>query len=115
VRENGFPRTRRLLKSSDFKEVRKKGQRHETEHFTVFQLKNRPVATRLGFAVSARVANAVERNRIKRLLREFFRLRSEKLKTGDLFIIVKRVKKKLSRGLPGKLKEVETELEALFQ
>ncbi|MFQ5464514.1 MAG: ribonuclease P protein component [Thermodesulfobacteriota bacterium] len=69
-----FARSRRLLKPEDFSRVRKQGRRISTRSFTVYMLPNGLEASRLGLSVSKRVGNAAKRNRIKRLLREFFRL-----------------------------------------
>ena len=76
----GFPRTARLLKHSDFDRVYKQGRRHFSPHMTVFYLE-RPAdasgaaGTRVGFTVGRALGGAVERNRIKRRLREAVRLR----------------------------------------
>ena len=75
-----FPRTARLLKHSDFERVYKQGRRHFSPHMTVFYLA-RPAdasgtaGTRVGFTVGRVLGGAVDRNRIKRRLREAVRLR----------------------------------------
>ena len=75
-----FPRTARLLKHSDFERVYKQGRRHFSAHMTVFYLVQTADAVslkgaRVGFTVGRVLGGAVERNRIKRRLREAVRLR----------------------------------------
>lgn len=70
----GFPRTARLLKHSDFERVYKQGQRHFSPHMTVFFLQSAAPDARVGFTVGRVLGGAVERNRIKRRLREAVRL-----------------------------------------
>ena len=80
VEGQGFPRAARLLKHSDFERVYKQGRRHFSPHMTVFYLP-RPsgaaetAGTRVGFTVGRALGGAVDRNRIKRRLREAVRLR----------------------------------------
>jgi ribonuclease P protein component len=45
---------------------------------------------RLGITVTRKVGNAVRRNRIKRLVREWFRCRQQELSPCDLVVIAKR-------------------------
>ena len=45
---------------------------------------------RLGITVTRKVGNAVRRNRIKRLVREWFRTRKEQLSGCDLVVIARR-------------------------
>ena len=64
----------RVQKSSDFKQALQGGRKELTEHFKVFIYPNHLEIKRIGITTSKRVGSAVKRNRIKRLLREFFRL-----------------------------------------
>ncbi|MGA9473625.1 MAG: ribonuclease P protein component [Terriglobales bacterium] len=80
----GFPRTARLLKHADFERVYKQGRRHFSPHMTVFYLVQATDASqekcaRVGFTVGRVLGGAVERNRIKRRLREAVRLRRSNL------------------------------------
>ena len=72
-----FPRTAKLLKHSDFQRVYKSGKRHFSGLMTVFFLarpENGPGAgPRIGTTVSRALGGAVQRNRIKRRMREAIR------------------------------------------
>jgi ribonuclease P protein component len=84
-----FPRAARLRKHSDFERVYKQGKRHFSSHITVFYLRQAQGALpksellakgpRIGFTVGRVLGGAVERNRIKRRLREAVRLRRSSL------------------------------------
>jgi ribonuclease P protein component len=73
-----FPKSNRLLKHSDFQRVYQRGRRQFTGNMTVFYLRRDPAETgsgpRVGFTVSKVLGGAVERNRIKRRMREAVRL-----------------------------------------
>ncbi|MGA7755581.1 MAG: ribonuclease P protein component [Candidatus Sulfotelmatobacter sp.] len=80
-----FPRTARLLRHADFERVYKQGRRHFSASMTVFYWQRpepgtagpRPVIVpglRVGFTVGRALGGAVQRNRIKRRLREAVRL-----------------------------------------
>ena len=64
-----------LLRHSDFERVYKQGRRHFAAHLTVFYLRREQgEAMRIGFTVGKVLGGAVERNRMKRRLRESVRL-----------------------------------------
>ena len=70
-----FPRSVRLLRHSDFQRVYKQGRRHFAAHLTVFYLRRAEGSgPRVGFTVGKVLGGAVERNRMKRRLREAVRL-----------------------------------------
>jgi len=88
-----FPREKRILKSAEFREVRSKGTRFYSKSFIVYTHPNGLISNRLGITASARAGNSVKRNRVKRLLREFFRLNVAKISPAtplDIAVYVKR-------------------------
>jgi ribonuclease P protein component len=82
------PRSGRLLRHSDFERVYKEGRRHFSSHMTVFYLgRAGNDGLRVGFTVSRALGGAVERNRMKRRLRESVRLtRPDKEPSADVVI-----------------------------
>ena len=71
----GFPQ--RLVRHRDFRRVYNQGRRHFAAHMTLFYLAREDRAGagwRVGFTVSKMLGGAVERNRMKRRLREAVRL-----------------------------------------
>jgi ribonuclease P protein component len=69
-----FSRSSRLLRHADFERVYKQGQRHFAAHMTVFYLRRaQGDAARVGFTVGRVLGGAVDRNRMKRRLREAVR------------------------------------------
>src|SRR5205807_8977280 len=69
-----FPPSLRLLRHADFERVYKQGRRHFAAHMTVFYLARAEGTLRVGFTVSKVLGGAVDRNRMKRRLREAVRL-----------------------------------------
>ena len=102
-----FRKGDRLLKPPEFVRVRRRGGRFFTANFTVYVLPNGLGRTRLGVTVSSRVGGAVKRNRIKRLVREFFRRFKGRIPPENSVDIVISARKGAS---PGGLSDVEGEL-----
>jgi ribonuclease P protein component len=79
-----FPKENRIILSRDFKRVYQQGFLRQNRYFKVFILnKNK---TRLGLAVGKEIGSAVERNKIKRILREGFRTHKELFKNKDIIV-----------------------------
>jgi ribonuclease P protein component len=82
-----FPKTFRLLRRSDYRRVYDEGQRRSASLCTVFIRPNGLGHSRLGITVPARLGNAVLRNRLKRRIREAFRLHRADLPAGWDFLV----------------------------
>ena len=98
-----FPRSARLLRHADFERVYKLGRRHFSASMTVFYWQRpeagiagakdsaakSPVASglRIGFTVGRALGGAVQRNRMKRRLREAVRLTRPPAGTGADVVI----------------------------
>jgi ribonuclease P protein component len=113
----GFPRTARLLKHADFERVYKQGRRHFSPHMTVFYLVRATDASqekcaRVGFTVGRVLGGAVERNRIKRRLREAVRLRRSSL-LGAVDIVINPKKSILTLEFAAVLEEVGKAFDAI--
>lgn len=68
-----LPRASRLCSRRLFLEVYERGQRARGAHFTVFGLPAATGRSRLGITATKKFGGAVDRNRIKRVVREIFR------------------------------------------
>lgn len=124
-----WPKSRHLLKRSEFVACYERGARRYTKSFVLFVLDREKDCTdragdgaepgaepgftpaRVGLTVGRKVGNAVARNRLKRVLREFFRLHQEQLEDGiDIVVVPKRTveARRLSLG------DVEKELSSVL-
>jgi ribonuclease P protein component len=82
-----FPPHKRLLRKSEFDAAYARGRRFGNGFFAVTATSNEKQGARLGMAVAVRTAgNAVERNRIRRIIRDSFRLHQHSLPAVDLVV-----------------------------
>ena len=110
-----FPHHARLLRHADFERVYKQGRRHFSASMTVFYLLRQPQIARaqaanpsglrIGFTVGRVLGGAVQRNRIKRRLREAVRL-SRPWPTVDVDVVVNPKKALLTLPLDAVLNEI---------
>jgi len=100
-----FGKEERIRKRQDYLRIYEQGVRIHSKRFTVILLENQQGIRRLGITVGKKTGNAVQRNRIKRILREFFRLNKSRLPASqDIVILYKKGISPLTYG------EVCTEL-----
>jgi ribonuclease P protein component len=109
MKKQSFGKHERIRKRKDFLKLYEDGIRINSQNFIIILSRNQTGMRRLGITVTKKVGNSVKRNRIKRLLREFFRLNKDILPDShDIVIIVK-------RDIPFlKYEDVRVELERLF-
>ena len=74
-----FPRSLRLTARREFVGTYDRGRRASTSCFALFAVRNTLGHPRIGLTVGRKYGGAVERNRIKRRLREIFRLNRSSL------------------------------------
>jgi len=86
-----FTKADRILKRSEFIALSTLGRKVQNNDFIAYFLPGQHNQSRLGVTVTKKVGQAVERNRIKRIVREFFRINRHCLSgKWDINIIAKR-------------------------
>ena len=84
-----FSKIHRLAKTKDVRRAMSRGRGFFNPFFTVKFLRS-SATPRFAVVVSTKVSKrAVKRNRLKRIIREFIRLRMEKMAIGEYAVIVK--------------------------
>ncbi len=87
-------RIERLRKNEEFHRVFKLGKAFVGDKIVVYKLENGLSYNRVGITVSRKLGGAVERNRLKRIVREAWRAREGELRRGFDLVVVPRMKAK---------------------
>ncbi|MBU4447040.1 MAG: ribonuclease P protein component [Proteobacteria bacterium] len=85
-----FTKAARLRHRQEFLRAQAQGKRFHTRHFGVTLAPMAEGHPRLGLVATRRMGKAVQRNRVKRLLREFFRRHQTGLPAFDLVFMAKK-------------------------
>lgn len=105
----------KLRKNNEFRTVYRRGKSFSTDILVLYiyklNIKNKPEKeNRVGISVSKKVGKSVIRSRVKRLIRESYRLNGSNLKQGyDLVFIARTTSKDKS------FKEIEDSMKKLFK
>ena len=81
-----------LKKNYEFRRLYNKGKSAASRCVVVYCRRNNGAGNRLGVTVSTKIGGAVQRNRIRRRLKEIYRLNEEKTSHGFDIVIVARMK-----------------------
>jgi ribonuclease P protein component len=113
-----FPRSARLLRRADFERVYKQGRRHFSVSMTVFYLRrleiDKGAGFHVGFTVGRALGGAVQRNRMKRRLREAVRL-CLPAAAGDADVVINPRKSVLTADFAALRNEVSRAFEVIQQ
>ena len=84
----GLPRHQRLRRTVDIQRVQRKGTRIRCQCLMVLFLPNATGSTRVALTVSRKVGNAVNRNRVKRWIRESVRSQTDRIPRGFDVVVI---------------------------
>lgn len=86
-----------LRKNLDFQNVYRRGKSFANRYFVMYILENGTNSNRIGISVSKKVGNSIVRHRIKRLVKEAYRLHENTFQNGlDIVVIVRQSANKIS-------------------
>lgn len=79
-----------LRKNQEFQLVYKQGKSYANRLLVMYIKENGTQENKIGISVSKKVGNSIIRHRIKRLVKESYRLHLEEIKTGYDIVVVAR-------------------------
>ncbi len=86
-----FIKSSRIQRTEDFRQTLRQGEKQKQGGLIVYVKRNNLGFARLGLALSKKIIpSAIIRNRLKRLIRESFRLNQQRLPNLDIIIVVTR-------------------------
>lgn len=100
----------RLRKNYEFKYVYNNGKVFSNNLLVMYLTENKSDYNKVGFSVSKKVGNSVERNKVRRRIKECYRLNSIDIKKGYNIVFVSRV-----RAKDASYKELEKAMIAIFK
>ena len=87
-----FNRTKGLKKDSDFRKVYKHGKSFANRYLVMYILNNKSENSRIGISVSKKVGKAIIRNKVRRRIKEAYRVNiDENVKYGYDIVFIARV------------------------
>jgi len=102
--------TTSLRKNHEFRRLYKKGKNAASKYVVVYSGRNGKAENRLGITVSTKLGGAVQRNRIRRRLKEIYRLNEQTLRKGYDLVLVARMRSRYAGW-----NELESSVISLFK
>ena len=91
-------KTKMLKKNYEFQKVFAKKNYYGGKYIEMFVIDNKQNMNYLGIAISKKIANSVQRNKIKRLIRENYRQIEDKIIEGKTYVILWKKKAKIEEA-----------------
>lgn len=85
-----LPKGRILRRRNDFQKVHRFGKSYANRYLVLYVFTATGLEDKVGFAAGKKLGNAVTRNRVKRLMRECYRLNQFKIKENVCLLLVGR-------------------------
>ena len=101
--------TTSLKKNHEFRRLYNRGRNAASKCVVVYCGRNGKSENRLGITVSTKLGSAVQRNRIRRRLKEVYRINEQSLHTGYDIVLVARMRSRYAGW-----KELESSVLSLF-
>ncbi|MBE6935081.1 MAG: ribonuclease P protein component [Ruminococcaceae bacterium] len=98
-----------INQNRDFRRLYSSGKSAVNAYLAIYCRRNKTAVNRLGLTVGTKIGKAVVRNRVRRRIREAYRLREASLKTGYDIVIVAR-----TRAAQSSYQEIDRALGALL-
>ena len=77
-----------LKKNYEFKNVLDKGKFYRGKYITIYITNNKKDENIIGIAISKKIGKAVKRNRLKRIIRESYRLQKDEINKGYNIVFI---------------------------
>lgn len=101
-----------LKKNFEFRYILNKGRYYGGQYLDVYIVKNNKNRNLIGIAVSVKVANAVKRNKIKRRIRESYRLLEQQINLGYNMVLLWKKKKPVEKAT---FQNIDKDLKNIFR
>lgn len=101
-----------LKKNYEFKRILNKGKYCTGNYIECFFQRNNKKINLIGIAISSKIAKATKRNRIKRLIRENYRLLEDKLESGFSIVFLWKKHKDINKA---SFYNIKTDMEQILK
>jgi ribonuclease P protein component len=89
MKREGFPKGIRIKKESEFRAIMRRGQKSQGDHLILFRLAGQALqGQRFGIKIARGFEGAVQRNRVKRAIREVLRHNRQRFDQDESVVVV---------------------------